>query len=51
MVLISLKARSLQSITVVREGMSACEDAVIGNTLQSDGMRMIECATVSNSSE
>ena len=31
---------------MVREGMSVCEDRVIGNTLQSDGTRIEECATV-----
>ena len=31
---------------MVREGMSACEDRVIGSTLQSDGMRITECTTV-----
>ena len=32
-------------MTVVREGMSVDEDGMIGNTLQSDGTRMLECAT------
>ena len=41
-----LKARLLLRVTVVREGMSACEDKVIGNTLQSDGTRILECTTV-----
>ena len=31
---------------MVREGMSVGEDRVIGNTLQSDGMRIAECITV-----
>ena len=30
----------------MREGMSACEDRVIGKTLQSDDTRIEECATV-----
>ena len=46
MVFLHLKAHSLSRVTVVREGMSACEDRVIGNTLQSDGTRIEECATV-----
>ena len=29
----------------MREGMSDCEDGVIGSTLQSDGTRIVECAT------
>ena len=45
-VFLSLNASSLLRRTVVREGMSACEDGVIGNTIQSDGMRITECATV-----
>ena len=32
--------------TVVREGMSVCEDRVIGSTLQSDGTKIAECITV-----
>ena len=31
---------------MVREGMSACEDRVIGNTLHSDETRRAECATI-----
>ena len=31
--------------------MSVCEDRVIGNTLQSDGTRIAECATTFKSSE
>ena len=50
-VFLSLKAPSLQSVTVVSEGMSVCEDKTKRYTLQSDGTRMAECATVSNSSE
>ena len=34
---------SLLRVTVVREGMSVCEDRVIGNTLQCDGTRILEC--------
>ena len=41
-----LKACSFTRTTVVREGMSGCEGRVIGNTLQSDGTRILECATV-----
>ena len=36
-VFLSLKAPSLQSVTVVREGMSVCEGRVNGSTLQRDG--------------
>ena len=46
-----LKAVLLRRVTVVREGMSICEDRVIGNTLQSDGTRAIECATAFNGCE
>ena len=45
-VFFSEKALSLSRVTVVREGMSVCEDRVIGNTLQSDGTRIVECITV-----
>ena len=31
---------------MVRDGMSVCEDGMIGSTLQSDGTRIEECATV-----
>ena len=31
---------------MVREGMSVCEDRMIGSTLQSDGTRILECVTV-----
>ena len=41
-----LKAYPLKRVTVVREGMSACEKRVIGNTLQSDGTRIAECESV-----
>ena len=30
---------------MVREGMSICENRVIGNTLQSDGTRIMEYPT------
>ena len=46
-----LKAYSLSRVTVVREGMSVCEDGVIGSTLQSDGARILKRVTVFNSSE
>ena len=36
---------------MVSEGMSACEDRVIGSTLQGDGMRITEYSTVLLSSE
>ena len=36
---------------MVREGMSVCEDRVIGKTLQGDGTRIEECPTAINSSE
>ena len=51
MVLWHLKAYSLSRVTVVREGMSVCEDGVIGSTLQSDGARILKRVTVFNSSE
>ena len=35
----------LWRVTVLREGMSVCEDRMIGNTLQSDGTRIEECIT------
>ena len=44
-------AYSLSRETVVREGMSADEGRVIGNTLQSDGTRIAECSTAFSSSE
>ena len=40
------KAHLLLRVTVVREGMSACEGRVIGSTLQIDGTRKAECPTV-----
>ena len=36
-VFLSLKAPSLQSVTIVSEGMSVCESRVNGSTLQRDG--------------
>ena len=51
MVFLRLKAHLLVRVTVVREGMSVCEDEVIGNTLQSDVTRIAECITAINSSE
>ena len=50
-VFLSLKAPSLQSVTVVSEGMSVCEGRVDGSTLQRDGTRIKECNTVFVSSE
>ena len=46
MVFLYLKAVFLLRVTVVREGMSVCEDRVIGNTLQSDDTRIEECKPV-----
>ena len=46
MVFLHLKARILSRETIVREGMSVCEDRMIGKTLQSDGTRIVECITV-----
>ena len=51
MVFFLVKARLFSRRTVVREGMSVCEDEVIGNTLQSDDTRIAECITVLSSSE
>ena len=45
MVFFSEKAHSLSRATVVREGMSVCEDRVIGNTFQNDRTRAAECST------
>ena len=45
-VFLYLKVLFLLRVTVVREGMSVCEDRVIRNTLQSDGTKMAECTTV-----
>ena len=46
MVFFFAKAWSSPRVTVVREGKSACEDRVIGNTLQSDDTRIVECVTI-----
>ena len=35
----------LSRVTVVREGISVCEDRVIGSTLQSYDTRIVECKT------
>lgn len=51
MVFLHLKAHPLLRVTVEREGMSDCEDGMIGSTLQSDDTRILECITVFNSSE
>ena len=48
MVFFLKKAHLLLRVIVVREGMSVCEDRVIGNTLQSDGTRTPECTTAVN---
>ena len=45
-VFLYLKVLFLLRVTVVREGMSVCEDRMIGSTLQSDGTRILECVTV-----
>ena len=37
-----LKVNSFSRVTVVREGMSVCEDRVKGTTLQSDDTRFTE---------
>ena len=50
-VFLFLKAYSLRRVTVVREGMSACEGRVRGNTVQSDDTRIVESPTSFNSSE
>ena len=46
MVFLHWNARLLTRVTVVREGMSVCEERVIRNTLQSDVTRIAECKTV-----
>ena len=51
MVFLYLKAHFLSRVTVVREGMSVCEDGMIRNTLQSDGTRIAEGSTTFSSSE
>lgn len=48
-VIISVKAKPPLRATIVREGMSACEEKVIGNTLQSDGMRILKGRTTKSS--
>ena len=50
-VILQVKAYSLLRVTVVREGISVCEDRMIGNTLQSDGTRKLERITAINSCE
>ena len=45
MVFFFQKAHPLLRVTVVREGMSVCEDRGIGKTLQSDDTRAVECTT------
>ena len=42
MVFLNVKANLLSRVTVVREGMSVCDDRVNGNTLQSDDTRIPE---------
>ena len=44
--MVFLQRKTRWRVTVVREGMSVCEDRVIGNTLQSDDMGIVECLTV-----
>ena len=41
----------LRRVTVVREGMSVGEDGVMGNTLQRDDTRIVECVTAIGSGE
>ena len=48
-VIISVKAKPPLSATVVREGMSVCEEILIGNTLQSDSMRIMKGRTTKSS--
>ena len=50
-VVFSLKARALTRVTLVREGMSAYENRMTRNTLQSDDTRIAECVTVIDSGE
>ena len=45
MAFLYLKANILLRVTVVREGMSVCEDRVIGDTLQGDETRILVCPT------
>ena len=49
MVFFRAKATFLSRVTVVREGMSVCEDRVIRSTLQSDVTRIAECHTPNTS--
>ena len=51
MIILHLKAHTLSRVTVVREGMSVCEDRMIGSTFQSDGTKLEECETILGSSE
>ena len=51
MVFFFAKANVLSRVTVVREGISVCEDRVIGNTLQSDDTRTVEYNAVFKSNE
>ena len=46
MIFLHWNAFVLSRVTVVREGMSVCEDRVMGNTLQSDDTGIEECTTV-----
>ena len=50
-VVFSLKARALTRVTVVRLGISTCENSMTRNTLQSDDTRIAECVTVIDSGE
>ena len=45
-VFLYLNAYFLSRLTVVREGMSVCEDRVIGNTLHSGITKVVECSTI-----
>ena len=51
MVFLSWKAHPLLRVTVVREGMSIGEERVMGNTLQSDDTRMVECPTAKHTND
>ena len=42
---VSLYWKARWRVTVVREGMSVCEDRVNRSTLQNDGTRILECVT------
>ena len=50
-VVLPLKATPSLRRTMVREGMTACDTQVIGSTPQSDGMSILESATVCRSYE